>query len=163
MSDASPRGKMPTDRLVESRRCSAPSSPPVCRNVTVTESYSLSVAEKRIWRVTLDFAPVQASGATTGAFPLLRPTSATVALDCGRARSLKEELAPPCAGLFFSLRRCFIGCQEKPRPLAGGASRSILLRGGLSTFLPNKAFAENLSTFLPSKANAGSGRWFPMP
>jgi hypothetical protein len=60
------------------------------------------------------FAPVQASGATTGAFPLLRPTSATVALDCGRARSLKEELAPPCAGLFFRPRRCFIGCKKSP-------------------------------------------------
>jgi len=46
MSDATPRAKMPTDRLVDSRRSSAPSSLPVCRNVTVTESYSLSVAER---------------------------------------------------------------------------------------------------------------------
>jgi len=90
--------------------------------------------------------------------------SAAVALEHGRAwNSLKEELAPPCAGLFFSPRRSFIGCKKSPALLAGEASRSILLRGGLSTFLPNKAFAENLSTFLPSKANAGSGRWFPMP
>jgi hypothetical protein len=46
MSDARPRGMMPTDRLVDSRRFLGAFFAASLQNVTVTESYSLGVAER---------------------------------------------------------------------------------------------------------------------
>src|SRR5262249_12334232 len=71
MSDARPRGRRrPYDADRPPRKIAAaprrPSSRPVCRNVTVTESYSLSVAESaygaELAIANPNLAPVQAFG-----------------------------------------------------------------------------------------------------
>src|SRR5262245_6086388 len=78
-----------------------------------------------------NLAPVQASGATTGAFPFLRPNYDTLVCDFEQAGEdptpLWKGLSPAPAGLFFGPRRSFIGFKKSPALLASGASRSIPL------------------------------------
>ena len=120
---------MPTDRLVDSRRSSAPlfeASLQKCHGNGTTVQVLLKAHTARSLRLRIPTLPrSKPSGLTTGASPFLRPNPAILALDCARAGDEVPELAPSWRAFSYGHSRSFIGCKKSPA-LTGGASRSCL-------------------------------------